>query len=52
MNKFREKSLKADEALRKLDGCWACEDIDDSLERDVLSIRSHEARAVELIIIS
>jgi hypothetical protein len=46
----REKaSSKADEALRKLDGCWACEDIDDSLERDVLSIRSHEARAVELM---
>lgn len=46
--KQKKVSSKAEEALRKLDGCWACEDIiDDTLEHDILNIRNHEARAVE-----
>ena len=38
---------KAEEALRKLDGCWVGEDLDDALEDEILSIRKQEARAVE-----
>lgn len=45
--KQKKVSSKAEEALGKLDGCWACEDIDDTLEHDILNIRNHEARAVE-----
>ena len=35
---------KAEEALRQLDGCWAHEDMDDSLECDIENIRSMNAR--------
>ena len=45
--KQKKVSSKAEEALSKLDGCWACEDIDDTLEHDILNIRNHEARAVD-----
>ena len=38
---------KAEEVLRKLDGCWACEDMDDALEHEILNIRNQEARTVE-----
>ena len=38
---------KAEEALRKLDGCWAGEELDDAIEDEILSIRKQEARAVE-----
>lgn len=38
---------KADEVLRQLDGCWARDDMDDSLEHDIMSIRNQEARNVE-----
>ena len=45
--KQEKDSSKAEDALRQLDGCWACEDIDDALEQDVLSVRNQKARAVE-----
>ena len=38
---------KADDVLRQLDGCWANEDMDDTLEHDILSVRSREAKDVE-----
>lgn len=40
-------SSKADDVLRQLDGCLANEDMDDTLEHDILSVRSREARDVE-----
>ena len=44
--KQEKVSSKAEDALRQLDGCWACEDIDDALEQDVLSIRNQKAREI------
>lgn len=44
--KQEKASSKAEEVLRTLDGCWACEDTNDALENDILSIRKQKARTV------